>query len=110
MHEHHHLTAGEWDALAADPEFRALLHARRRFTLPATIFALAFYLALPLSIAFLPEYMGQPLFGPLTRAMAFGLLQFVMAWLMLALYMTVAKRFDAAAERVAEHARERFTR
>ncbi len=107
--QHHHLTAREWDELAADDEFRTLLRARRRFTLPAVIFAFAFFLALPIGIAIAPAYMDQTIAGPLTRAWAFALLQFVMAWGLLAVYMREARKFDKIAARVTEHAREEFT-
>lgn len=107
--QHHHLTTREWDELAADAEFRTLLHARRRFTLPAVIFALAFFLALPIGIAVAPAYMDQTIAGPLTRAWAFALLQFVMAWVLLAVYMHEARKFDDIAAHVAAHAREEFT-
>ena len=107
--QQHHLTAREWDTLAADAEFQALVRARRRFTIPAAVFAFAFYLALPIGVAFAPQYMSQPIAGPLTRAFAFGFLQFVMAWLLLAIYMREARKFDEAADRIAERAREEFS-
>ncbi|HET9030948.1 MAG TPA: DUF485 domain-containing protein [Candidatus Aquilonibacter sp.] len=104
----HHLTAREWDDLAADPQFQSLLTARRRFTIPATIFAFAFFLALPLSIGFAPTYMSQPIAGALTRAFAFALLQFVMAWILLAAYMREARKFDEAAASIAQRIHEEF--
>lgn len=104
----HHLTAREWDTLAADSEFSALLRARRRFTTPATFFAFVFFLALPAGIAFAPAYMRQPILGPLSRAFTFGLLQFVMAWVLLAIYMREARKFDEAAAKIAERAHEEF--
>jgi uncharacterized membrane protein (DUF485 family) len=104
--QHHHLTAREWDKLAADPQFQQLLRDRRRFVVPATIFFLVFYLALPLGIVFAPALMAGPAFGGLTVAWAFGLLQFVMAWLVLFLYMREAKRFDEKAEAIAKRAHE----
>ncbi len=103
-----HLSAREWDALAGDAEFQALLRARRRFTIPAVIFALAFFFALPLSIAYAPQYMSQPIAGGMTRAWAFALLQFVMAWVLLAIYMNEARAFDECAARIAQRAREEF--
>ncbi|MBV8638781.1 MAG: DUF485 domain-containing protein [Candidatus Eremiobacteraeota bacterium] len=106
--QHHHLSAREWDELAADADFQALLRARRRFTIPAVIFALAFFFALPLGIALAPDYMRQPIAGPLTRAWVFALLQFVMAWVLLALYMHEARAFDERAEKFVERAREEF--
>lgn len=107
--QQHHITAREWDALATEPEFQALLRARRRFIVPAMVFALVFYLALPVAIIVAPSYMSQPIAGVLTRAFAFALLQFAMAWLLLAAYMREAKSFDERAEAIAARARERFT-
>jgi uncharacterized membrane protein (DUF485 family) len=106
----HHLTAREWDALAADSEFQALLRARRRFTIPATVFAFAFFLALPVSIGVAPVFMSQAVAGPLTRAFAFALLQFAMAWVLLAIYMREAKKFDESASQIAQRAHEEFAR
>lgn len=96
----HHLTPDEWDALAADPEFQALLRARRRFIVPATIFFIVFYLALPVSVGFAPEFMSRPVFGPLTLAYVFALAQFAVAWLLLAIYMLRARRFDRLSEAI----------
>jgi len=92
--QHHHLSPQEWDALAADPEFQALVRARRRFIIPATIFFIAFYLALPISVGFAPEVMSRAVWGPLTLAYVFALAQFVVAWILLAVYMQRAKQFD----------------
>jgi uncharacterized membrane protein (DUF485 family) len=105
---HHHLTSREWDRLASDPEFRELLNARRRFVVPATIFFLVFYLALPIGIAVAPDFMRRPAFGALTVAYAFGLLQFLMAWCLLFFYMREARKFDRRAADIAERARAEF--
>ncbi len=107
--QHRHLSAREWDELAADADFKALLRARRRFTIPAVIFALAFFFALPFGIAYAPGYMGQLVAGPITRAWAFALLQFAMAWVLLAVYMHEAHAFDRRAAKIVERAREEFS-
>ncbi len=96
--QHHHLTASEWDALANDPEFVALLRARRRFILPSTIFFLLFYLGLPVGIAYAPAFMNQPVLESLTIANLYGFAQFVMAWILLAIYMREARSFDNRAK------------
>jgi uncharacterized membrane protein (DUF485 family) len=96
--EHRHLTPSDWDALANDPDFLALLRARRRFIVPAVAFFLAFYLALPVGVIFAPAWMNRPVLGPMTFAFAFGLCQFAMAWVLLAFYMVEAKKFDARAQ------------
>lgn len=89
-----------WQSLAAEPEFRALLRSRRRFVVPATVFFIAYYLALPIAAGFWPHPMSRPLLGPLTVAYCFALSQFVMAWLLLALYLYRARQFDLAAARI----------
>ncbi len=108
--QHHHLTASEWDELANDPDFVALLRARRRFIVPSTIFFLLFYLALPLGVAFAPGLMNQRVIGALTLAYAFGLAQFLMAWVLLAVYMRKARKFDESAERLALRTQARLAR
>lgn len=103
MH-HHQLTPAEWDSVARDPEFQALLRTRRAFVIPATIFFLAYYFALPLGVGFAPSLMNRVIWGPLTVAYAFAFSQFVMAWVLCALYMQRAKRFDTLAAAVAKRA------
>ncbi len=108
--QHHHLTASEWDELANDPDFIALMGARRRFIVPATIFSLLFYLALPLGIVYAPAFMNQRVLGPLTLAYAFGIAQFLMAWVLLAVYMQKARGFDDRAEQLVLRTQARLTR
>jgi uncharacterized membrane protein (DUF485 family) len=95
-----HVRSSRWESLAAEPEFRALVRARRRFVTPATIFFIAYYFALPLSVAFMPQLMSRPVIGPLTLAYCFALSQFAMAWILLALYLARARGFDLQAARV----------
>jgi uncharacterized membrane protein (DUF485 family) len=89
-----------WDELAAEPEFRALLRSRRRFIIPATLFFIAYYLALPVSVGFFPSVMSRPVWGPVSIACCFGLSQFAMAWLLLALYLIRARQFDLRAAQI----------
>jgi uncharacterized membrane protein (DUF485 family) len=98
--EHHHITSQEWDALAAEPEFRSLVSARRRFVIPATIFFIVYYFALPISVGFAPQVMSRAVLGPLTLAYCFALSQFAMAWILLALYLWRARNFDLQAARI----------
>ena len=100
---------GRWRELAAEPRFRALQRARRRFVLPATLFFIAYYLALPISVGFFPGAMSRPVAGPLTLAYAFGLSQFAMAWILLGLYLWRARRFDAQALQIREEETQELT-
>jgi uncharacterized membrane protein (DUF485 family) len=96
----HHATPTRWEALAAEPGFRALLRSRRRFVIPATLFFIAYYLALPISVGLLPKVMSRPVLGPLTLAYVFALSQFAMAWILLALYLRRSRGFDLEAARI----------
>ncbi len=98
----HPMPPRDWDTIAADPEFRALMTARRRFVIPASIFFALFFLALPASLALAPGVMARAAIGPLTLAYAFAFAQFVTSWVLLALYMRAARGFDVRARRIAE--------
>jgi uncharacterized membrane protein (DUF485 family) len=101
--EHHHITAEQWDELAAEPEFRSLVRARRLFVVPAMIFVTVFYLLLPILAGFAPALMSRPLIGPLTVGFAYALAQFPVGWIVLALYLWRARSFDLTAARCRKH-------
>lgn len=107
MH-HHLLTPIEWDAVARDPRFKQLMRGRARFIAPATIFFICYYLALPIAVGFWPKVMSRPVYGPLTLAYVFALSQFAMAWIVLALYMRRARRFDALAAEIVARGHAEF--
>ncbi|MBI3803684.1 MAG: DUF485 domain-containing protein [Nitrospirae bacterium] len=75
-------------------EFKALLAAKRRFIFPATIFFIAYYFALPILVGYAPEFMKTQVFGVVNLAYLFALSQFFMAWIIAALYVRAAGRFD----------------
>lgn len=101
--QHHHVSDQEWVALANEPEFQALARSRRRFVVPATIFFIVYYLALPFSVGFAPALMSRPVWGPLTLAYVFALSEFAVAWILLALYLMRARSFDVQAARIRHH-------
>ncbi len=83
-----------WAAIAADPAFAELKQAKRRFILPATIFYLVYYMSLPVLIGFFPAPMKTQVWGKVNYAYLFALSQFVMTWVLCALYVRVARRWD----------------
>ncbi len=97
---HRPITPAQWDALAAEPEFRTLVSTRRRFVLPATLFFVVYYFALPVAVGFAPAAMSRPALGPLTWAYCFALSQFAMTWILLALYLARSRNFDLQAARI----------
>jgi uncharacterized membrane protein (DUF485 family) len=87
----------DWERLAASERFRNLLKAKRRFIVPATIFFVVYYFTLPILIGYARPFMARPVIGPLNWAYLFALSQFFVAWIIAALYVRAAGRFDKMA-------------
>lgn len=102
----HELTADEdadladWDRVAATDEFKQLLLSKRKFIIPATIFFILYYFALPLSVGYAPAFMAKKVFGVVNLAYLFALSQFFMAWIIAALYVRAAGRWDEMARNI----------
>jgi uncharacterized membrane protein (DUF485 family) len=99
--------AVDWEKLAASERFRNLLKAKRRFIVPATIFFVVYYFALPVLIGYARPLMSKPVLGPLNWAYLFALSQFFVAWIIAALYVRAAARFDKMAAGVISKQDER---
>jgi len=91
----------DWAGVETSPAFRELLAAKRRFIVPATLFFVVYYFALPLAVGFLPELMSRRVAGVLNLAYVFALSQFVMAWTLAWLYVRAAARWDRMAAEIA---------
>ena len=87
----------DWERLAASDRFRSLLKAKRRFIVPAMIFFIVYYFALPVLIGYARPFMEKRVLGPVNLAYLFALSQFFMAWVIAALYVRAAARFDRMA-------------
>ena len=87
----------DWERLAASDRFRNLLKAKRRFVVPAMIFFILYYFALPLLIGYARPFMEKRVIGPVNLAYLFALSQFFMAWILAGLYVRAAARFDKMA-------------
>ena len=87
----------DWEKLAASERFRALIKAKRRFIIPAMIFFVVYYFALPVLIGYAKPFMETRVLGPVNLAYLFALSQFFMAWIIAALYVKAAARFDRMA-------------
>ena len=108
----HELTADEdndpadWRRVTELPEFKAMLKAKLKFILPATLFFVVYYFALPVLVGYAPAFMARKVFGVVNIAYLFALSQFFMAWIIAALYLRAASRFDEMEKEVIEKARE----
>lgn len=73
--------------LEESPEFRQLERSKSRFIIPATIFFLVYYFALPVLVGFFPDVMDTRLFSGFSVAYLFALSQFFMAWILAFIYL-----------------------
>ncbi len=89
-----------WQALAASEKFRRLLRAKRRFIVPAMVFFIIYYFALPVLVGYARPLMETRVFGAVNLAYLFALSQFFMAWVVAALYVRAAVKFDKMASDV----------
>jgi uncharacterized membrane protein (DUF485 family) len=90
----------DWERLAASERFRELIKAKRRFIVPAMIFFIVYYFALPVLIGYAKPFMERRVVGPVNLAYLFALSQFFMAWIIAWLYVRAAARFDRMAGEV----------
>lgn len=96
-----------WEGVEETAEFRNLVGARLRFIVPATIFFLVYYFALPLSNGLAPDLMKTKVFGNVNLAYLFALSEFFMAWILAWLYI---RRANNVFDRLAEGVRAAATR
>jgi len=88
----------DWPRIAASEEFRALTAAKRRFIIPGAIFFIIYYFALPALVGYWPDLMSTRVGGHINLAYLFALSQFVMAWVIMAMYVRRAQRYDRMVE------------
>lgn len=102
---HHHITVEEWQRLEASDEFQHLLAEKRRFIVPATVFFIVYYFALPVLVGYFPAFMERRVIGKINLAYLFALSQFFMAWALMYLYIVRARHYDALAAAIVDRVR-----
>jgi uncharacterized membrane protein (DUF485 family) len=102
------IQSADWDRVAAMDEFKKLVAAKRRFIAPAVIFFVLYYFTLPVLVGYAPGLMGKRVLGVLNVAYLFALSQFFMAWILAALYVRAAGRFDEMARKIIHHLQGRL--
>jgi uncharacterized membrane protein (DUF485 family) len=90
-----------WAKLESSPQFIELKRAKVAFIVPAVVFFIAYYFALPVLVGYAPALMATKVFGAMNLGYVFALSQFLMAWIIAALYVRAASRFDEQAAEVA---------
>src|SRR4051794_5158460 len=95
-----------WDHVANMDEFQLLLLAKKEFIIPAVVTFVVYYFLLPISVGYFPAFMDKRI-GPVNLAYLFALSQFFVAWLIAALYVRGARKFDDFGKRIMDHLDER---
>ena len=84
----------DWNAIARDPDFKALVSRKVKLVVPATIFFVVYYFALPIGVGWFPDFMKQKVWGNVNIAYIFALSQFFMAWVLAFVYVLAAAGWD----------------
>ena len=98
-------TPVDWEAIERSPEFQELVHKRRSFVIPCTVFFLTWYLGFIVLCAYAPDFMGESVYQGLTVGYCLALTQFVMVFVLGIWYLRKADHvFDPLAARaIAAH-------
>ena len=97
----------DWEAIERSPEFQELVHRRRNFVIPCTIFFLAWYMGFILLTAYAQDFMGERVYEGLTVGYCLALTQFVMVVALGLWYLRKSDReFDPLADAVVAAAAE----
>ena|ERR1700757_311920 len=91
-----------WDSIAESKEFQDLMATKKVFIVPAFIFFVVYYFALPVLVGYAPQFMSTKVLGQVNLAYLFALSQFFVAWVVAALYVKAADDFDRLAKDILE--------
>jgi len=95
-----------WDEIAASRAFQDLMATKRIFVVPAFIFFVVYYFALPVLVGYAPQFMSTKVMGEVNLAYLFALSQFFVAWIIAGLYVKAANNFDRLAKDILNKAED----
>ena len=103
--EEHHRPSYDWERIEESSEFQELVHRRRSFVLPATIFFLAYYMGFILLAGYAEDFMASSVYEGLTVGYCLALTQFLMVFVLGIMYLRrSANEYDPLAQRVVDMA------
>ena len=83
-----------------DPDFITLIRKKAFLIIPATLFFILYYFALPVGAGCFPELMQKEVWGRVNVAYLFALSQFFMTWGLAFLYVWAAASWDRQEHRL----------
>lgn len=94
-----------WDEIANSKPFQDLMATKKVFIVPAFIFFVVYYFALPVLVGYAPQFMATKV-GFVNLAYLFALSQFFVAWIIAGLYVKAANDFDRLAKDILDKAED----
>lgn len=92
----------DWSVVIQDPRFETLHRKKQGFLTALMVFAVAFYLLLPIGAAYFPDVFRIRVWGVVNVGLLFALAQFLVAWLVAFVYSRRAgSEFDRLARAIA---------
>jgi uncharacterized membrane protein (DUF485 family) len=85
----------DWDRIAAGEQFQDLLAIKKIFIVPAFVFFLVYFVGLSVLVGYAPKLASTRVIGTINVAYLFALSEFVVGWVIAALYLLASARFDA---------------
>jgi uncharacterized membrane protein (DUF485 family) len=95
----------DYSQIVQSPSFQQLMRIKKNFILPATLFFLIFYFALPVLTSY-SKALNSPAIGPISWAWLFAFAQFIMTWALCVLYSKRAAKFDEIVEQIKQEAKQ----
>jgi len=86
--------------ISGDREFVDLVRRKMALIVPATVFFILYYFALPVGAGWFPELMQKEVWGKVNVAYLFALSQFFMTWGLAFLYVWAAAGWDRQEHRL----------
>ena len=91
----------DYEAIIASHEFKQLLSAKKKFTIPYTVFYIAYSLLLPV-MAFYSNVLNTPVFGDITWAWIYAISFIPVSLTVCNIYVRKAVSFDQRAKEILE--------
>lgn len=89
----------DYNKIAESKEFNDLVKARKKFIFPITLFFIFATLLFPILTGY-TTILNNIAFWNISWAWIYAFLLFVMVWTLVTMYMSKAKQFDIASERI----------
>lgn len=93
----------DYSKVVQTSSFQKLLHEKRDFIIPWSIFFLVFYFTLPILTAYSSVLNGNA-FAGISWAWVFAFAQFIMTWALCIIYTKRAAEFDQSVEEIKQAA------